>query len=572
MNKFEKTVAFAIILCTLLSSLAGCKDNKSNAPSDTSTKQETTIALETNINLNEDTAIETGIEAESKDSVTVEESVDTDKENSTSLETNEGSSENEEETSLSPQEIEYKKFQDSVDSNVYDKWLNEKLDEGVDSPKNIYATYLALWKNELTYTVGYGKSLFEDSAKYEAWKKNLEEWLEYTSGTLTLEMNQLFGSMTQLEIIIPHCTLVRQKVIDTKYFLYKLEIQNTTSENTGVSFPEVSIKWRLNNVSDIDNQGTIAPPENTEEETTSISKEQLAEEIENIAKSCPTLDEFKAAYPDCRTVSESPDGTYDYVSVTSKSFPNATFMFERHFGENGYSKITLSSISAHASLLLPEYLNLKFTDIAELESELAKIEEYDEGYSDLYIYREDFYYYISGCVHTSTLGADGIQIKMYNDKFLSPIKEEQSINKNLETTELLKFLAKERCTYEEFQKAFTNLTVISEDESYITVCDNSLPNIEFNFCILKDSGDKTQTVLNYICTTAEVILPDFVEMEAFDLRKMGMEIANSSKYNYRTLFYYENDCSFALKLESDMLEGDTTVYVIPYTDFWVRPW
>lgn len=40
MNKFKKTVAFTIILCTLLSSLAGCNDNKDNDLSDTRTTTE----------------------------------------------------------------------------------------------------------------------------------------------------------------------------------------------------------------------------------------------------------------------------------------------------------------------------------------------------------------------------------------------------------------------------------------------------------------------------------------------------------------------------------------------------
>ena len=569
MNTFKKTIAFAIILCALFSSLAGCKDGKDSNPSNTNTKTETTATIETNVGSNAD-ATETEIAAESNDGTSdnVEDSSVSGAESATSNETNES----EEETTLSPQDIEYKKFQDSVNSNAYDKWLEEKLKDGIDSPKNIYAKYLALWKNELAYTIGYGEQLFEDFSKYEAWKKNLEEWLAYTSGTLTLEMNQLLGSMTQLEVIIPHCDLVRQKVIDTKYFLYKLEIQNADFDDASISSPDVSIKWCLNSVFDIENQETITPPKDTEEETSSISKADLAKEIELIATSCPTLDEFKAAYPDCRAVSESPDGTYNYVSVTVKSLPNATFTFERHFGENGYSKITLSSISAPASLLLPEYVNLKFADIREIESELAMIEEYGEGHSDLYVYRESFYYYISGLTHASVLGSYDIQIKTYNDSFISPIKKDLSISKSIEAADLVKLLAKERCTYEQLQKAFPNLTVVSEDESSITVCSDTLPNIEFVFCILSDNYGKTKTVLNYIRTTAEVALPDYIGIDALDLCKMGMETADSSKYNDRTLFFYDSHCSFAFKLESDVLLSNTTVYVIPYTDSCVRPW
>ena len=102
--------------------------------------------------------------------------------------------------------------------------------------------------------------------------------------------------------------------------------------------------------------------------------------------------------------------------------------------------------------------------------------------------------------------------------------------------------------------------------------DDTLPNIEFVFCILSDNYGKTKTVLNYIRTTAEVALPDYIGIDALDLCKMGMETADSSKYNDRTLFFYDSHCSFAFKLESDVLLSNTTVYVIPYTDSWVRPW
>ena len=228
MNKFKKTVAFTIILCTLLSSLAGCNDSKDNDLSNIDTTAEQTTVVETE----EDTSVETEQET-TLDNFNEE----TTEENKTNI-------------SDSIQDDEYSKFQASVDSNVYEKWLEEKWNEGIEAPKNIYATYLKLWKNELAFTIEYGKDVLDDDEKYESWKANLEQWLTYTSQTLTLEMNQLLGTMTQLEVIIPHCELVRQKVIDTKYFLYQLEIQNAVFNDPTVSTPEVSVKWRFD---DMDN-------------------------------------------------------------------------------------------------------------------------------------------------------------------------------------------------------------------------------------------------------------------------------------------------------------------------------
>ena len=56
-------------------------------------------------------------------------------------------------------------------------------------------------------------------------------------------MNSFMGTMDQLEVIIPHCELVRQKVIDTKYFLYKLELFKLQWEYPDSADEFIDIKW-----------------------------------------------------------------------------------------------------------------------------------------------------------------------------------------------------------------------------------------------------------------------------------------------------------------------------------------
>lgn len=140
-------------------------------------------------------------------------------------------------TNDSPQLEFYRTFQETINSNAYDKWLKAELSKANRSDKEIYAEYLAFWKNELTFTIECGKSLFDDVDAYNQWKYNLEQWVVFSQETLKLEMNSFDATMPQLEVIIPHCELIRQKVIDTKHFLYYLEFE-TTGNNR-----EIDINW-----------------------------------------------------------------------------------------------------------------------------------------------------------------------------------------------------------------------------------------------------------------------------------------------------------------------------------------
>ena len=79
MNKFKKTVAFTIILCTLLSSLAGCNDSKDNDLSDTrATTEQTTVTQTENISTEAETEEATSVvEAEESTSAETEENEST---------------------------------------------------------------------------------------------------------------------------------------------------------------------------------------------------------------------------------------------------------------------------------------------------------------------------------------------------------------------------------------------------------------------------------------------------------------------------------------------------------------
>ena len=147
--------------------------------------------------------------------------------------------------SISPQLEFYRTFQNSVNSNLYDKWLEEELCKGERFEKEIYSDYLALWKDEFLFTIENGANLFENEDDYIYWKTELEKWFVDTQNVLKVEMNLMGATMPQLEVIIPHCELVRQKVIDTKKFLYYFEKEKLGMLDIHNS--EILIKWKYDN-------------------------------------------------------------------------------------------------------------------------------------------------------------------------------------------------------------------------------------------------------------------------------------------------------------------------------------
>ena len=140
---------------------------------------------------------------------------------------------------LSPAEMKYARFHNFVLNNTYDKWLKIKEEEGILPVREMYGEYLKYWYSEFEFTLECAKELFKNEDEYFSWKAENEEWLKTTKELLKKEVNNFTDEMHRLEVIIPYSELVRQKVIDTKYFLYILE-SNTTEEITNY----ISLKWK----------------------------------------------------------------------------------------------------------------------------------------------------------------------------------------------------------------------------------------------------------------------------------------------------------------------------------------
>lgn len=131
------------------------------------------------------------------------------------------------------------RFQNFIADNPYDKWLEFEKSEGMLTVKGMYGDYLKYWFAEYEFTLEYAKIFYENCDEYLSWKKDNEEWLQITRKLLNKEMNRFNDQMHQLEVMIPYSELIRQKVIDTKYFLYTLE-NDTASEITEYT----SLQWK----------------------------------------------------------------------------------------------------------------------------------------------------------------------------------------------------------------------------------------------------------------------------------------------------------------------------------------
>ena len=149
-------------------------------------------------------------------------------------------------SSSSIYEIRNTYFYEKINNNPYDTWLESKKAEGTLSEKELYKSWLDFWGDELSFTIKSGKTLFSNENDYLAWKTNLEQWLELTQENLRIEMNNMVvpSSLAQARLIHHAGEIIRQKVIDTKYFLYKIECDKATLVDS--SAYEFTVEWATN--------------------------------------------------------------------------------------------------------------------------------------------------------------------------------------------------------------------------------------------------------------------------------------------------------------------------------------
>lgn len=152
-------------------------------------------------------------------------------------------------SSNSIHEIRKVYFYEKINQNPYDAWLELKKAEGLLSEKEFYKDWLDLWCDELDFTIQSGKNLFSNEHDYLLWKTNLKQWLEITKETLRIEMNNMVipSSLAQAHLIHHTGEIVRQKAIDTKYFLYKVQCDEAALLDSSIY--EFPITWAIDLIS-----------------------------------------------------------------------------------------------------------------------------------------------------------------------------------------------------------------------------------------------------------------------------------------------------------------------------------
>ena len=336
------------------------------------------------------------------------------------------------------------------------------------------------------------------------------------------------------------------------------------NKNVDIDFHKNEDEFTQKEIEDIDTS--------TKQNKETISDREILERL--AAERC-TLDDFKQKFPDYRFVN---DNIYGCVLKT-KSLPNTYFSFQRLNGENGFSKYILESISAPADVLLPEFLNLSFDEIeknVEHSFMTTTLDVVCAPTSDLYVYKDNYFYEIRAHIHGEELTNEAVFIYPYSDQYL-PLEEVDFsvyMKPGDDSKTVLQNLVKERISIEAFNKLFTQ-NFMQTDEDYIFVSVDEFSNTKFCFKRLTDIlHERSVYVLYSVIGNASLLLPEYVGQSFYSLNQSTgiFEFVSNSLdiVSYRDDFLYKI-CYDDIK-ENTILKENTPVILQPYNDTWVRPW
>lgn len=113
------------------------------------------------------------------------------------------------------------------------------------------------------------------------------------------------------------------------------------------------------------------------------------------------------------------------VNIIIPEFENVVFVFSGNLEDN-ISEYKMVSINASGNVLLPEYFGKTFDQIITEEGNRVSYTLSDDlmqhlyKYEDIYIYRDDFYYYIRGYRHLNELTSEHIAMLRYDENQKRP--------------------------------------------------------------------------------------------------------------------------------------------------------
>jgi len=131
--------------------------------------------------------------------------------------------------------------------------------------------------------------------------------------------------------------------------------------------------------------------------------------------------DFKIIHPKYEITAQSSIA----INVTIPEFENVVFTFSGNLNNN-ISEYKMASVNAPGEILLPEHFGKTFDQIITEESNRVSYTLSDNlmrhlyKYEDIYIYRENYYYYIRGYRHLNELTSESVAILRYDENHNRP--------------------------------------------------------------------------------------------------------------------------------------------------------
>lgn len=169
-------------------------------------------------------------------------------------------------------------------------------------------------------------------------------------------------------------------------------------------------------------------PEFMSDDTTSLNTEDALDEHESLSETLNDIlqkqyawKEFAIAYPQFEIIAQSAIA----MNITVPEFENVVFVFSGALDED-ISEYKMASVNAPGDVLLPEHSGKTFEKIIEEENERSSYVISDDfmqhlyKYEYIYIYRDDFYYFIRGFRHSNALSSEHIAMFRYDENHKRP--------------------------------------------------------------------------------------------------------------------------------------------------------
>lgn len=154
---------------------------------------------------------------------------------------------------------------------------------------------------------------------------------------------------------------------------------------------------------------------------TLVEHKPLSETLNDILQKQYAWKDFAAAYPQYEIIAQSAIA----MNITVPEFENVVFVFSGALDED-VSEYKMASVNAPGDVLLPDHFGKTFEKIIEEEKERASYVISDDlmqhlyKYEYIYIYRDDFYYFIRGFRHSNALSSEHIAMFRYNENHKRP--------------------------------------------------------------------------------------------------------------------------------------------------------